>query len=108
MVIMAGSLVMAAGIAVACSPTAPDFTTVIIGYVVMRIAMVVLWLRAGCADTAHRKSAVAYAIGIALVQLYWVCFMSWFSRFRHCDRFLWHVGDRGRFSRFPFPPLPNR
>lgn len=74
MVIMAGSLVMAAGLPSLFSAT-PDFTTVIIGYVVMRIAMVVLWLRAGCADTAHRKSAVAYAIGIAVVQIYWLAFM---------------------------------
>ncbi|GEO85644.1 MULTISPECIES: low temperature requirement protein A [Alphaproteobacteria] len=74
MVIMAGSLIMAEGIPSLFSAT-PDFTTVIIGYVLMRIAMVVLWLRAGCADTAHRKTAIAYAIGIALVQLYWVSFM---------------------------------
>lgn len=74
MVIMAGSLVMAAGIPVLFT-NQPDFTAVIIGYVLMRIAMVVLWLRAACADTPHRKTAVAYAVGITVVQVYWVTFV---------------------------------
>lgn len=74
MVIMGGALVVAAGIP-SIFEEQPDFTMVIIGYVVMRLAMTVLWLRAGCADTAHRRTALAYAIGIALVQVYWVVFL---------------------------------
>lgn len=74
MVIMGGALVVAAGIP-GIFADQPDFTMVITGYVVMRIAMTVLWLRAGCADTAHRRTALAYAIGIALVQIYWVVFL---------------------------------
>lgn len=74
MAIMGGALVVAAGIP-SIFETEPDFTMVIVGYVVMRMAMVVLWLRAGCADTAHRRTALAYAIGIALVQVYWVVFL---------------------------------
>lgn len=74
MVIMGGALVVAAGIP-SIFAEQPDFTMVIIGYVVMRLAMTVLWLRAGCADTAHRRTALGYAIGIALVQLYWVAFL---------------------------------
>lgn len=74
MVIMGGALVVAAGIPNIFAEQ-PDFTMVIIGYVVMRMAMVVLWLRAGCADSAHRRTALAYAIGITLVQVYWVIFL---------------------------------
>lgn len=70
MVVMAGSLTVAGGIA-------PFFATsslvmLIIGYVVMRLAMVLLWLRAAHGDPSRRKTAVTYAVGIALVQVYWV------------------------------------
>jgi low temperature requirement protein LtrA len=70
MVVMAGSLTVTAG-------TAPFFATnslvmLIIGYVVMRLAMVLLWLRAAHGDPTRRKTALTYALGIALVQLYWV------------------------------------
>ena len=70
MVVMAGSLTVAAGIE-------PFFSTnslmmVIIGYVVMRLALVLLWLRAARGDPTRRRTALTYAIGIALVQLYWI------------------------------------
>jgi low temperature requirement protein LtrA len=70
MVVMAGSLTVAAGID-------PFFATnslvmVIIGYVVMRLAMVLLWLRAAQGDKTRRRTALTYALGIALVQLYWI------------------------------------
>ncbi|MDE1157874.1 MAG: low temperature requirement protein A [Neorhizobium sp.] len=74
MAIMAGSLTIAAGIPQLFGQ-APDFTMVIIGYVVMRISMVFLWLRAAIHDEPRRKTALAYALGIALVQLYWVFFL---------------------------------
>ena len=70
MVVMAGSLTVAAGIA-------PFFATdslmmVIVGYVLMRLAMVLLWLRAAQGDPARRRTALTYAIGIAMVQVYWI------------------------------------
>ncbi len=74
MAIMAGSLVMAAGIPNLFAGE-PNFTPVILGYVVMRLAMIVLWLRAAIADPVHRKTAVAYAVGIGVVQVYWVIFL---------------------------------
>lgn len=74
MVIMAGSLVVTAGIP-SLFEDHPDFTMVIIGYIVMRVAMIAHWLRAGFADSAHRRTALAYAIGIGLVQLYWTAFL---------------------------------
>jgi low temperature requirement protein LtrA len=42
------------------------------GYVVMRIAMVLQWLRAARADSAHRDACIAYALGISLAQAGWV------------------------------------
>ncbi|PVG81144.1 hypothetical protein DDE18_19660 [Nocardioides gansuensis] len=42
------------------------------GYVVMRIAMVLLWLRAARADSRHRDACIAYAVGISLAQAGWV------------------------------------
>ena len=70
MTIMAGSLTMAAGIGIFFESN--DLALVVIGYVIMRIAMVVLWLRAARHDPARRSTALWYAAGIALVQVYWV------------------------------------
>jgi low temperature requirement protein LtrA len=70
MVVMAGSLTVAAGIAPFFATN--SLTMVTIGYVVMRFAMVLLWLRAAQGDPTRRRTALTYAIGIALVQLYWI------------------------------------
>jgi low temperature requirement protein LtrA len=67
---MAGVLVLSAGV-----PSALDeknFTGVTVGYVIMRVAMIMQWLRAGRSDPAHRAVAFRYAGGIALVQVGWV------------------------------------
>ena len=73
MVVMAGSLTVAAGVDAFFSSN--SLVMMIIGYVVMRLAVVVLWLRAAHGDPPRRKTARAYAIGIALVQIYWVALM---------------------------------
>lgn len=70
MVIMAGALAVAAGISVFFDTM--DLKLVVIGYVIMRLAMVGLWLRAASHDPVGRKTALYYAAGIALVQLFWV------------------------------------
>jgi low temperature requirement protein LtrA len=70
MVIMAGSLALAAGVDALFR--ALDIHLVVAGYVVMRLAMVLLWLRAAGADPARRTTNLCYAGGIAVVQLYWV------------------------------------
>ena len=69
MVIMAGALTVAAGVGAFFRSN--DLTLVISGYIIMRVAMVVLWWRASRDDPPRRRTARAYAIGIALVQLYW-------------------------------------
>ncbi|MHA3793110.1 low temperature requirement protein A [Sphingomonas sp. YL-JM2C] len=73
MVIMAGSLALAAGVDGLFR--ALDIHLVVGGYVVMRLAMVLLWLRAAGADRARRTTNLRYAGGIAIVQLYWVLLM---------------------------------
>lgn len=67
---MAGALVLAAGVPSAMQEL--DFTLVIVGYVIMRLAMVAQWLRAAHDNPGHRRMALTYAIGIALVQVLWV------------------------------------
>ncbi|WP_182359233.1 GNAT family N-acetyltransferase [Tomitella gaofuii] len=70
---MAGVLILAAGMPDAM--TERDFTLVVIGYVVMRIAMVMQWLRASRADPRRRRVALTYACGITAVQSLWVAWL---------------------------------
>lgn len=67
---MAGVLVLAAGAADAMHQH--DFTLVTLGYIVMRLALVVQWLRAASGDPALRQTAARYAAGITIVQILWV------------------------------------
>lgn len=67
---LTGTLIMAAGIPQAFDEQ--DWTIAVIGYVVMRLALVVQWLRAAQADPERRPSAYRYAIGITLCQIGWI------------------------------------
>lgn len=69
-VIMTGSLMLAAGI----PELFRDGQSVLLvaGYIVMRLAMVLLWLRAASGDAPRRTTALWYARGILLVQVFWV------------------------------------
>ncbi|SNT38481.1 Low temperature requirement protein LtrA [Rhodococcoides kyotonense] len=69
---MAGVLVLAAGIEPAF--TDRDYTILVIGYVVMRIAMVAQWLRAS-RSPEHKRTALTYAFGIAGVQVLWILWL---------------------------------
>jgi low temperature requirement protein LtrA len=70
---MAGVLVVAVGIPRALGSR--DFAVMVTGYVIMRMAMVGLWLRAAVSDAAGRQTALRYAAGITVVQAGWV---AWF------------------------------
>jgi low temperature requirement protein LtrA len=70
MVQMAGVLVLAAGVTAAADHQ--DFRTVTIGYVIMRLALVVQWLRASVEDPERRRTARRYAVGISVIQLGWL------------------------------------
>ncbi len=69
-VIMTGALLLAAGV--------PDLFddgqsgTVVLGYAIMRFAMVGLWLRAAAGHPEGRATALWYAGGITVVQLLWI------------------------------------
>ncbi|MFI2104438.1 low temperature requirement protein A [Isoptericola sp. NPDC019693] len=67
---MAGVLVFAAGIEAVF--TERDFTVVVLGYVVMRVAMIAQWLRASRDEGPARAATRAYAAGIAVVQVCWL------------------------------------
>jgi len=70
MITMAGATAMAAGVQPFFHSL--DLTLMVSGFVIMRVSMVLLWLRAAYHDEVHRKTAQWYAIGIALAQCYWV------------------------------------
>lgn len=70
MVQMAGVLVLAAGVSSAFQ--AGDFTTGVLGYVIMRIALVVQWLRVARSVPEYRTTALRFAIGITAVQSLWI------------------------------------
>ena len=67
---IAGVLVVSAGVPSAFNDM--DFRLLLIGYVVMRIALVAQWLRAAYEDPGGRSVAIRFAIGVGLVQLAWV------------------------------------
>ena len=67
---MSGVLVLAAGIEKVFADH--DFTVVVIGYVVMRVAMIAQWLRAARSAGENRRTAQFYAGGIAIVQVLWL------------------------------------
>lgn len=70
-VIMVGVLVLAAGIPRA-QGSENDFGIVVIGYAIMRLGLVPLWLRAARHDAANRRKAHRYALGITVVQIGWI------------------------------------
>ncbi len=67
---MGGVLVLAAGAQAALAHG--EWATVTFGYVIMRLAMVIQWLRAAVSDPQQRAVALRYAAGITGVQLVWV------------------------------------
>ncbi|MDR1790302.1 MAG: low temperature requirement protein A [Propionibacteriaceae bacterium] len=46
--------------------------TVVAGYVVMRVALIALWIRAWKHDKARRPTTSTYIIGITIAQLMWI------------------------------------
>ncbi len=66
---MAGVLILAAGVPRAFADN--DFAVITVGYVVMRLAMVALWVRAGLSHPDGRACAYRYALGISILQIGW-------------------------------------
>ncbi|MGH2392341.1 MAG: low temperature requirement protein A [Candidatus Limnocylindria bacterium] len=67
---IAGVLVATAGIPSAFDDL--DFRVGVLGYVIMRIALVAQWIRAAREDPGGRSVALRFAVGIGLIQLGWV------------------------------------
>lgn len=70
-VIMTGVLVLAAAIP-AITGAEPDFTLGVVGYAIMRLALVPMWLRVARDHAAARQAALRYATGVTLVQALWI------------------------------------
>ncbi|SIR54453.1 low temperature requirement protein A [Micromonospora avicenniae] len=67
---IAGALILASGVPRAF--TEGDFATITFGYVVMRLATIVQWVRAAAGDPDHRRAALRYAGGVFVVQVGWL------------------------------------
>ena len=67
-----GVLVLAAGIP---GIFEGNFVLPVLGYVIMRIALVVQWLRASRGDPRTRRTCQRYAIGLVVVQLLWIALL---------------------------------
>ncbi|MEP3328862.1 low temperature requirement protein A [Sedimentitalea sp.] len=70
MVIMFGSLMLAAGIDAVFDHE--RIWLALLGFVVMRLGMAVFWLGASRGDPDRRTTALRYAGGIAAMQIYWI------------------------------------
>jgi low temperature requirement protein LtrA len=70
---IAGALVLAAGVPRAFLET--DFGVVTLGYVVMRIPLVLLWLRAARHDELRRRTDLRMAAGVTLCQVGWIALL---------------------------------
>ena len=77
-IIMAGVLVLAAGVPLA--EAGVDYRMIVIGYMIMRFAMIPLWLRVAQEDPPRRTGARFYALGILVVQALWVAWVLWVPR----------------------------
>ncbi|MDN5896755.1 MAG: low temperature requirement protein A, partial [Nocardioides sp.] len=67
-----GSLVLAAGVP---RIFAEDFTLAVTGYVIMRVGLVLMWLRAGSGHPERRATIRRYVLGLIVVQIAWVAFI---------------------------------
>ena len=76
MVQMIGVLILALGIEPAFESIdaggVVNNRVMVLGYVVMRLAMVVQWIRAALSSSNHRHTCLIYAGGIWVVQIAWV------------------------------------
>ena len=64
-----------------------DNSVMVLGYVIMRVAMVFQWLRAARQDPARRRACLTYAAAISLAQVGWVTqiFLDFRSACRSCS-----------------------
>ncbi len=49
-----------------------DPGVVVIGYVIMRLGMLALWIRVAVQDPVHRSAAIAFIVSLSVAQLGWI------------------------------------
>ena len=49
-----------------------DNTVIVVGYVVMRVATIALWIRAAVQDEKRRQTCMAYIVNVSIAQLGWI------------------------------------
>jgi len=73
---MVGALILVFGLPQSFEDAAdgrsPNNLLLVVGYLVMRVPLVALWLRAAVHDPAHRRTTLAYAITNVVAQLAWL------------------------------------
>lgn len=72
---MVGVLIMALGIPPVFSSIehgALDAGIVVLGYVLIRVGQLALWIRVAIQDGAHRRAALAFAVSLLVAQLGWI------------------------------------
>ncbi|GAA3273925.1 low temperature requirement protein A [Dactylosporangium vinaceum] len=73
---MIGVVILTFGLPVSFEAAAhghsPNNMLMVVGYIVMRVPLIGLWLRAARQDPEHRRIAVAYAVLIGAAQLGWL------------------------------------
>ena len=74
-VTMTGALILAAGIPRFFESLDRGLT--VLGYVVMRLALVTQWIRVARSDLPRRKTAIRYAVGVSVCQIGWVAAVVW-------------------------------
>ena len=67
---MGGALVLAAGVPAAFEHQV--FFGITLGYFIMRIGLVALWVRAAIENPDARRTPIRYAVGVTVVQLLWL------------------------------------
>ena len=72
---MVGVVILIFGLPVSFEAAAhgesPNNALLVIGYIIMRVPLIALWLRAARQDPAHRSIAIAYAVMIVVAQIIW-------------------------------------
>jgi low temperature requirement protein LtrA len=75
-----GVLILATGVSDAFNG---DFGVVTTGYVVMRVALTVQWLRAAASDISRRTNALRYAGSLTVIQIGWIVSLSMPTSWRY-------------------------
>ena len=74
MAIIGGAVTIAAGITLLFD--ALDMRLVIVGYIIMRLPLSLLWFRTANGDVDRRDTCLRYATGLMLVQVYWLSLLA--------------------------------